>query len=190
MTPEQAKQICIEAHSGQWRRPESFDNFNHMIENHEISKLQNGAIDHIVREGCKYLMDHHLQLFKCRPYNSHPIAVADMMETDEEKVVAYLHDVIEDCDGYLTTVEHYRTSRKFLVIPSTRHLISDNVYYALNCLTKQPEETYSQYVKNISCNKLATKIKIADITHNLSSNPSDKAKVKYQKAIKQLLKGI
>ena len=38
-------------------------------------------------------------------YILHPIYVAEQMETDAEKSVAYLHDVVEDTD---VTFEHLR----------------------------------------------------------------------------------
>ena len=36
-----------------------------------------------------------------RPYFLHPQAVASFVETEQEKIVAYLHDVMEDHPDYL-----------------------------------------------------------------------------------------
>ena len=42
---------------------------------------------------------HYGQVDKAgQPYYLHPFTVADMCETEEEKVVAYLHDVLEDSE--------------------------------------------------------------------------------------------
>ena len=38
-----------------------------------------------------------------KPYYLHPFAVADMCETEEEKVTAYLHDVLEDSSRLYST---------------------------------------------------------------------------------------
>ena len=111
---------------------------------------------------------HYGQVDKAgQPYYLHPFAVADMCETEEEKVVAYLHDVLEDSE-----------------------------HDAVNTLTKGLDEDYMQYIDRISQNKLATSVKLADLSHNMDisriEHPSteDYARIeKYRAAMKRLLQG-
>ena len=61
---------------------------------------------------------------------------------------------------------------------------------ALHKLTYTNEEKYIDYIQKVATSKLATKVKLADICHNLSGNPSEHDKQKYLKALPILLKGI
>lgn len=125
---------------------------------------------------------HFGQLDKAgEPYYLHPFAVADMCETEEEKVVAYLHDVLEDSEYD----EMYLRMCGF----------SDKVVEAVKTLTKGVDEDYMQYIDKISQNKLATAVKLADLSHNMDisriENPGaeDYARVeKYRAAMNRLLK--
>ena len=38
-----------------------------------------------------------------QPYILHPLRVMQAMTTTEERIVAILHDVVEDCDGWTWT---------------------------------------------------------------------------------------
>lgn len=115
-----------------------------------------------------------------KPYYLHPFAVADMCETEEEKVTAYLHDVLEDSEYD----EVYLRMCGF----------SEKVVEAVKTLTKGVDEDYMQYIDRISQNKLATSVKLADLSHNIDisriENPieADYARVeKYKAAMKRLL---
>lgn len=124
---------------------------------------------------------HYEQVDKSgQPYYLHPCAVADMCETEEEKVVAYLHDVLEDSEYD----EMYLRMCGF----------SEKVVEAVKTLTKGVDEDYMQYIDRISQNKLATSVKLADLSHNMDisriENPieADYARVeKYKAAMKRLL---
>lgn len=118
-----------------------------------------------------------------KPYYLHPFAVADMCETEEEKVTAYLHDVLEDSEYD----EMYLRMCGF----------SDKVVEAVKTLTKGVDEDYVHYIDRISQNKLATSVKLADLSHNMDTSriehhvETDYARVeKYRAAMKRLLKGI
>ena len=124
---------------------------------------------------------HYEQVDKAgQPYYLHPFAVADMCETEEEKVVAYLHDVLENGEYD----EVYLRMCGF----------SDKVVEAVKVLTKDLDEDYMEYIDGISQNKLATSVKLADLSHNMDisriENPieADYARVeKYKAAMKRLL---
>lgn len=85
-------------------------------------------------------------------YILHPITVASFMNTDEEKAVAYLHDVVED------TNVNFEDLRK---------IFSPNIVEAIDAITKRKNETYEEYLKRVSMNKIARKVKAADMLHNM-----------------------
>jgi (p)ppGpp synthase/HD superfamily hydrolase len=113
------------------------------------------------------------------PYINHPIEVAKNMDTNEEKIVALLHDVIEDTD---VTLEQLKETGFPL-----------EVLAAIDAITKRNNEEYGQYLDRLIKNKYATKVKIQDMVHNSDisriPNPTDKdfERVdKYTEKIKQL----
>lgn len=86
------------------------------------------------------------------PYIFHPFHLAEQMDDEDSTVVALLHDVVEDTD---TTIEDLAEMG-----------FSDQVLKALQLLTHQKTVDYFEYIKTISANEIATKVKIADLTHN------------------------
>ncbi len=80
------------------------------------------------------------------PYILHPMRVALRCQTEEEKIVALLHDVVEDT---LITLEDLKAQ-----------VFSDNVLSALKCLTKIESEDYEAFIQRVATNPLATKVKI------------------------------
>ena len=98
---------------------------------------------------------HYGQLDKSgQPYIIHPISVMMKMDTIEEKIVAILHDVVED-----TAI-------------SIRHLIdmgfSNIVVDAINSISKREFEKSESYYDRVISNRIATKVKMADLEHNMS----------------------
>ncbi len=114
-----------------------------------------------------------------KPYILHPLTVMAQMDTDESKIVAMLHDAIEDSD--LTIVE--------LVQAGFPKLITD----AIAAITKLDGEMYADYLLRVMANAIARKVKIADVTHNMDisriTNPTEKdfqRLEKYKKVLNQL----
>lgn len=87
-----------------------------------------------------------------RPYIEHAMRVMMKMDTEEEKEVAVLHDVVEDTEMTIRDMECYGFSRTVL----------DGV----EILMKRKDMTYFDYIDDISCSELATKVKIAEIEDN------------------------
>ncbi len=87
-----------------------------------------------------------------KDYIVHPAAVAGMLETDEEKAVAYLHDVVEDTD---VTLEDLRSFG-----------FNELIVEAVKAITKTEGEDYDDYIERLSENELAVKVKLADMKHN------------------------
>lgn len=114
------------------------------------------------------------------PYIWHPIAVCQKMPTDIYKCVALLHDVLED--SYFTP--------NILLKRGIPKSIVDRVVI----LTKGPKEKYMSYIKRVKQDPITTKVKIADLEHNLdpsrqlSDEYAEKRREKYRKALKYLQK--
>jgi len=109
-------------------------------------------------------------------YIKHPEKVASFVKTDEEKAVAYLHDVIEDTELTLEDLCEYSFSKE--------------VIEAVDIITKKRGEDYQSYLNSVKKNKLARAVKLADLRHNSDltrlikvTEKDIKRKEKYQKAI-------
>jgi (p)ppGpp synthase/HD superfamily hydrolase len=102
---------------------------------------------------------HRKQIDKLgRMYIDHPLRVMMTVNTIEEKIVAVLHDVIEDTD---TTYDEIRD----LDVPE--YLIE-----ALECITKRDKgkikEPNDDYIDRVLKNPIATEVKLADLGDNMS----------------------
>ena len=90
------------------------------------------------------------------PYITHSIAVMLQMETEEEKQVAAMHDVFEMSNKY-----------KFADLAMLG--FSYDVIEALILITRDKKDTYKEYIEILAQSKLAIKVKLADLEHNLFS---------------------
>ena len=97
---------------------------------------------------------HKNQLDKAnKPYILHPINVALRCETEEQKIVALLHDVVEDSNITLDYLAKYFNS---------------NIIEAVKCLTKEKKCDIRDYYFKIKNNELARVVKINDLLHNMN----------------------
>jgi len=117
------------------------------------------------------------------PYIFHPYHLAEQMRTEDEVVVALLHDVVEDT---AVTLEDLR-----------REGFGDAVIEALGLLTHREDVPYADYIEAIKHNRLARAVKLADLRHNCDTtrggdNPhlADKRATCYYPAIETLEKAI
>ena len=132
------------------------------------------------RKAIKIAFDAHMgQLDKSGvPYILHPIHLAEQMKTEEECIVALLHDTVED-----TNVTFEQLEKEF----------SKTVIDALKLLTHDKSVEYMEYVRKIKDNPIARKVKLADLYHNsdisrlLVVTGKDTNRIeKYKKAINYL----
>ena len=91
------------------------------------------------------------------PYIMHPLYLAFQMEDEDSVCVALLHDVIEDHPD------------KYSFDYLKRVGFNDNIINALKLLTHEKDTLYMDYIKKIKTNNIATKVKIADLKHNLDT---------------------
>ena len=89
------------------------------------------------------------------PYIYHPIHLAEQMNDESSCLVALLHDVVEDCEGY--TIERV----------SLEVGLNEEEECSLRLLTHDDRVPYKEYVMNLSSDPIARKVKMADLTHNL-----------------------
>lgn len=87
-----------------------------------------------------------------RPYIEHPRAVASMVDGETEKVVAWLHDTVEDTPA---------------TIEQIREMFGDEIADAVAAMTHDKSVPYMDYVRNIKKNPIARKVKMADLSHNM-----------------------
>ena len=112
------------------------------------------------------------------PYIYHPIHVAEQMDTENECIIALLHDVVEDTNVTFKQLEE---------------VFSKEIIDILKLLTREENIEYDEYIKRIKNNSIACKVKIADLTHNLDKTRLDfvtevdvKRHEKYKKALQIL----
>ncbi len=97
---------------------------------------------------------HHGQVDKAGvDYIQHPLRVMNAVDDVKEKIVAVLHDVVEDSE---ITLEDLR-----------KQGFDDEVVIAVGCLTKLPGESYQQFIGRVKCNPLASKVKLQDLKDNM-----------------------
>jgi (p)ppGpp synthase/HD superfamily hydrolase len=113
------------------------------------------------------------------PYILHPLRVMARVETETEKTVAILHDVVEDT--------------KWTFADLRREGFPEDVLAALDCVTKREGEPYEDFVKRSASNPLARQVKLADLEDNMDIRrlpeitDQDKERlVKYHQAWKSL----
>lgn len=115
---------------------------------------------------------HSGQLDKAgKPYIDHPLRVMNAVSATEEKIVAVLHDTIEDTD---LTIEKLQSEG-----------FPENILNALIVLTKKKGDDYSEYIERVKQNAIALRVKIADMADNMDrsriENPTEKDLKRFEK---------
>ncbi len=132
----------------------------------------------ILEKAIRIAMDaHEGQVDKAgKPYILHPLRLMTLMESENEMISAVLHDVVEDSN---ITIGDLKEAG-----------MPDEAIEIIESLTKRNHESYEDFIKRVSLNKKAIKIKTADIEDNmnLSRLPAIKQKdldrlAKYHKAL-------
>ena len=116
-----------------------------------------------------------------KAYILHPISVMMRCETDEEKIVAILHDVVEDTDWTFGALREEG--------------FTDTIIEALKTVTKHSDdEDYDEFIQRSLKNEIGSKVKIADLRENLDVtrigelNEKDVERInKYKRALKTLI---
>src|SRR5262249_43426113 len=86
------------------------------------------------------------------PYITHPLRLMAAVEGDDAKIVAVLHDVVEDTR---TTLDDLR-----------REGFSERILTAVALVTHRKEDSYADYVVGCKGDPIALQVKLADLTDN------------------------
>lgn len=113
------------------------------------------------------------------PFILHPLRVMLGVRSESARIVAVLHDVVEDS-------------------PITLHDLSRKgfdawVVDAVDCISQREGETYADYISRVVTNRIAREVKLADVADNLTNNralppePDNLARIaRYQEALRVL----
>lgn len=101
-------------------------------------------------------------------YITHPARVANSLALPLDRVLGWLHDVVEDTDITFADIG-----------PQFDHMGPAIMYY-LDLLTKRPDEHYVDYIERLAQDRRACLIKLADLKDNMSDLKDGQRKDKYE----------
>jgi len=90
------------------------------------------------------------------PYIFHPLRVMLSLGDPADQIVAVLHDAVEDTDVELRDLVEAGYSREIVA--------------AVDSLTHRAEESYEEYIERVAANRIACRVKLADLRENLANN--------------------
>ena len=114
------------------------------------------------------------------PYILHPLRVMLSLKTEEERIVAVLHDVVEDCEEW--PLERLRGEG-----------LPERLATALESVTRNDGETYTEFIERSKTNAIGRRVKAADLRDNMDlsriENPTEqdhRRTKKYRSALVRL----
>jgi (p)ppGpp synthase/HD superfamily hydrolase len=111
-----------------------------------------------------------------KAYIYHTLNVMLRLETDEERIVGVLHDIVEDCGITLLDLRNFG--------------YSNTIVEAIGYLTKSPEEEndYDAFIDRVKQGPiLAIKVKLADLADNMDPTRQTKDSKKMSALKKALM---
>lgn len=108
------------------------------------------------------------------PYEKHLERVAAFVFSDAAKIVAWLHDILEDTP---------------LIAADLRQAgIPQALVASVIILTRRSDETYAQYIERVanSNDRLALEVKLADLHDHLRPNCPERLRPRYERAVRFL----
>ncbi|HEY7346882.1 MAG TPA: hypothetical protein VH599_01090 [Ktedonobacterales bacterium] len=88
-----------------------------------------------------------------QPYILHVLRVMFRLQSEQEQMLAVLHDLVEDTPYTFDDLRAMGYGEEFL--------------QALDCLTRRSTESYEQFIERASVNPLARRVKLADLEDNM-----------------------
>lgn len=86
------------------------------------------------------------------PYILHPLRLMMKANTLAEKIVAILHDTVEDTP---------------VTIEALSEWLPDYIVDSIDTLTRRPGENYDNYISIVSRDRIATTVKLLDLYDNI-----------------------
>ena len=90
------------------------------------------------------------------PYILHPLHVMGCVDSIDAKIVAVLHDVVEDTATTLGWIKNHEAG------------FSKEIIDAIDAITKRKREKKEDYWARVKANPLALQVKLWDMAHNCS----------------------
>lgn len=98
------------------------------------------------------------------PYVLHPLRMMFAVKSEAERIVAVLHDVVEDCDSW--SFDRLKAEG-----------FAPSILDALDSVTKRAGEDYTAFVQRAGLNPIGRSVKFADLQDNMDlsriADPSD-----------------
>ena len=117
------------------------------------------------------------------PYIFHPLRLMLQLESEKDRIIAILHDVIEDTDW---TLDKLREEG-----------FSEEIVSVIDSLSRREEENYEEYIGRLMRDPTACRIKLLDLRDNRdltrirveSADVRERVK-KYQRAQKRIQEAL
>ena len=113
------------------------------------------------------------------PYILHPLRLLINLKSNEERIIAVLHDVIEKSNISLADLKDEG--------------FSQNIVSSIDSLSRRGSESYVDYMGRLMENKISVKIKLLDLADNIKIHSENNdngiydAKInQYKNALKQI----
>ena len=113
------------------------------------------------------------------PYILHPLRLLIKAKSNEERIIAILHDVIEKTNISLADLKNKG--------------FDQNIISSIDSLSRRKSESYVDYIERLMQNKISVKIKLLDLADNIKihieNNDNGIYDVKinqYKNALKQI----
>ena len=113
------------------------------------------------------------------PYILHPLRLLIKAKSNEERIIAILHDVIEKTNISLADLKNKG--------------FDQNIISSIDSLSRRRSESYFEYIERLMQNKISVKIKLLDLADNIKIHSENNdngiydAKIfQYKNALKQI----
>ena len=113
------------------------------------------------------------------PYILHPLRLLIKAKSNEERIIAILHDVIEKTNISLADLKNKG--------------FDQNIISSIDSLSRRRSESYIEYIERLMQNKISVKIKLLDLADNIKIHSENNANgiydakiIQYKNALKQI----
>ena len=106
------------------------------------------------------------------PYIEHPVRVAARLDDPKLKVVALLHDILEDTD---------MTAEELLKEGISRECVD-----MVQLLTRKEDQNYRDYILSVKAHPEIIPVKLADLQDNLRPGCPPALRKRYEEALRML----
>jgi len=125
------------------------------LEERKFQNMNMTSIDSLLEKALQIATDAHIyQVDKAgKAYIFHPIRVANRCDNDNERIVALLHDTIEDTE----------VTAEYLLMEG----FPRNIVDAILSVTRNKDESYEDFIKRSRLNPIGRQVKIHDLEDNM-----------------------